>query len=987
VADITRFDPELHPLIEGQVPLYHGGMPGDLASDRPTFLTPDRNAAEWYATERAPEGQGIVRTVQADIQSPATMNDLLSAAQQVGATEDDISKFSPYGGGNPLDLVYVPQVRSELERQGFDSVVTWDALGNQSVPVAVVWGRGGGPATQAGQALAPFAAHLGGSAAGAVTGYNADPNADEPTRLRNAAIGAAAGAATAHAIPLAFGERRLPGEAEAGFAAGLPTGGIRPPGELPPAEPTAPTTGAAAAAANVAPENLSSALVSSLRQAGMGDDQIAGVLRNAGVAEDHIASILNLEQTPEVQAVREAATPPPEVDPADNGIPPPPGEPPTTTSTNPDDFDGQVQAATQQAARQPGSFWQVLNAYHSGNVILGPATAAKVAFNTMFQPAWNFGTQTARDLLTLNVDRAMGRAVGAQQGLVSIGSDFMDAFGQAMANRTTSSVPLVDAFLRGQQAVGGALHAGMQNVAAEAVRRMELGAAAGEQVASQGGRGIGGLGQIADLIRDPSGLPEQAVARADDLANRAGLRAPAGAVQQTVQNMLNQAANTPVGAVTNFLLPVFRIGAQAAARGIEASPFGLIGTGIDVARAGAGFGPYARGFSQYGEAVTPLADRLTSNIAGTAVTAFLASKALDGTVTGTGPDDPRARANLEAQGWRPESVLVPGVGYVSYTRLPEQLKTPLELAGAYGDAVREHPNDPQGTAMRLAQEIGQTMSQGMPGLSTLADLGGILKGDPYAIGFLVGGSAAGYIPGSALLGNIASATDPLARRIPTREGFGQAILANVQQGIPGLREQLASRANVLGQPVPNPAAGVQQFLPWRTPGEVTPGTPGVQALRVLNNNGVVLAAAPPTVTLPTGQRVQLSEDEQRQYDANRAVLLDQMTAGLVGNQGFAQAPAAARKQVLDRLVRQADEVAGRQIIGAIAQSGDIASRLQGPRRLAEPTPAIRPPLPLSEVQPVPASTVAPRTSNLPVTSDLATLSPLQQEQYRQAATP
>lgn len=692
----------------------------------------------------------------------------------------------------------------------------------------------------------------------------------------------------------------------------------------------------------------------------------------------------DLDQVPEVQAVRQAANPPAEVDPADNGLPPPPGTPPSTISTDPEDFDSNVQAAIEDKARKPGSFWQVLNALHSGNVIMAPATLSKVVAHSSFAPVWNLGTQSARDLLSLNIDRVVGRGIGARLSLVNIGNDLTDGFAQAMANRTTSSIPLVDAFLQAQHAVGGAPHAALQNMAAEAVRRMELGAAAGEQVAAQNGRGISGLSQIADLIRDPSGLSGDAVARANDLASRAGLRAPAGATQQTVQNMLNQAANTPAGAVTNFLMPVFRIGAQATARMVEASPVGLAGTGADVARGLAGFGPYARGFSQYGGAVTPLADRLTANIAGTAVTAWLASKALDGTVTGTGPDDPRARANLEAQGWRPQSVLVPGVGYVSYQRLPEQLKGPLMLAGAYGDAARDHPGDLSGTAQRMAQEVGSMFAQQAPGLSTLADVGGILKGDPYAVGYLVGGSAAGYIPGSALLGNVATAMDPYTRKIPTTQGFGPAIAANIQQTIPGLRQQLQPRTSVLGQPMPNPAAGLASVLPVRTPGDVAPGTPGVAALRVLNASGVVLGGAPKTVTLPNGGRVALSEDEQAQFEANRAVLLDEMTAGLANNQQFAAAPAASRKQVLDRIVSKADTVAGRQVVGAIAQAPDFASRLQGPARLQEPVPSIRPPLALAQLQPVDDTSTSTTSIRppLPLTDDFSDLDPIQQAERR-----
>jgi soluble lytic murein transglycosylase-like protein len=583
-----------------------------------------------------------------------------------------------------------------------------------------------------------------------------------------------------------------------------------------------------------------------------------------------------------------------------------------------------------------GSFWQVLNAYHSGNVIMGPATAVKVAANTMFAPLWNLGTQSVRDLGTLNFDRVAGRGIGTGQAIVNIGNDFMDGFRTAMANRTTSSIPLVDQFLQAQRAVGGAMHAGMQNVAAETVRRMELGAAAGEFVASQRKMGAEGLMSIADLVRDPSGLPSAAVARANDLGARAGLRAPAGATQQTVQNMLNEAANTPVGAVTNFLLPVFRIGAQAAARGIEASPLGLAGTAFDVARAGLGKGPYAGGFSQYGQAVTPLADRLTNNLAGTAITAWLASKALDGTVTGTGPDDPRQRANLEAQGWRPQSVLVPGTGYVSYSRLPEQLRVPLELAAAFGEASNGHKGDPMGTAAALMQGVGKMLIQGLPGLSTLGDVGGILKGDPYAVGYLLGGGLSGYVPGSGALSNIAQATDPYARQIPTRQGFGPAVAGNIQQSLPGARQQLEPRINVLGQNVPNPAAGVQGLLPWRTPGEVEPGTPGLRALGVLNQAGMTISAAPPNITYQ-GRQIALSPDEQQFRQQIVAQRLDQTLKGYMDSQKFQALPQDQQKRALEPLVRAAGQYADQRVIAAMTPE-DRRSRIAMAPRTGAPAP-------------------------------------------------
>ena len=91
---------------------------------------------------------------------------------------------------------------------------------------------------------------------------------------------------------------------------------------------------------------------------------------------------------------------------------------------------------------------------------------------------------------------------------------------------------------------------------------------------------------------------------------------------------------------------------------------------------------------------------------------------------------------------------------------------PLELAAAFGEASTAHKGDPMGTAAALTQGIGKMLVQGMPGLQTLSDVGGILKGDPSAVGYLVGGGLSGYVPGSALLRkNSTLSQDTMQRRI------------------------------------------------------------------------------------------------------------------------------------------------------------------------------------------------------------------------------
>jgi hypothetical protein len=499
-----------------------------------------------------------------------------------------------------------------------------------------------------------------------------------------------------------------------------------------------------------------------------------------------------------------------------------------------------------------------------------------------------------------------------------------------------SGNPMVDGFLDAQHALGGAAHAALQNAAAEAVRRMELGAAAGEHVAAQNKTGGAAIATFGDIMANPKRyLSDQALARADDLAARAGARSPAGATQKVVQDALNGLAQSPLGMATNFLMPVFAMGARMAARGIEASPIGLLGTAADVARAEAGFGPYARRaavvppprppfgsklypqwlantgpwapqptvnrFERYGEAVTPLRDRLVNNLAGTALTGFLASKALDGTVTGEGPDDPAERANLEATGWRAHSVRVPGQGFVDYNRLPEQLKTPLVLAGAFGDAVRENPNDPGETAKSLGVHVAKALAKGLPGLQTLGDVGGILKGDPSSIGYLAGGGLSGYVPGSAVLSNLANAADPSMRQVDTKSGYQKAITDQFKSSMPFLREELPEATTMLGQPKPNPAAGIGQFLPARTPGEVPENTPGLASVRALNDIGVELPGIQKVAGLDP------SPEEKARYEQARGAALDRLIPTATQDPDYQAADHKTQQALLRKAVTLADE--------------------------------------------------------------------------------
>lgn len=69
------------------------------------------------------------------------MDDLLRIVQAIGVTAENIQCHSHYDGENPMDYLYVPDVLSELERQGFDSFAGWDILTNYEIPITVVFHR------------------------------------------------------------------------------------------------------------------------------------------------------------------------------------------------------------------------------------------------------------------------------------------------------------------------------------------------------------------------------------------------------------------------------------------------------------------------------------------------------------------------------------------------------------------------------------------------------------------------------------------------------------------------------------------------------------------------------------------------------------------------------------------------------------------------------------------------------------------------------
>jgi hypothetical protein len=595
---------------------------------------------------------------------------------------------------------------------------------------------------------------------------------------------------------------------------------------------------------------------------------------------------------------------------------------------------------------QPVSWADRLRLYHVGNVIGDVATLSKVAMNSMFNPAWSFATRGAADLLGGNVGRAQGSVIGMQSGLATWGQQFMDGFSSVYSRPSSLAVrettPLGQMLARAWE-TPGALHNAFQSAGQNLLQQVELGRLAGQDVAARGLSGQAFIDEVSNLMANPR---QGWLDSANGVARRAVLRGDLGTVGQMFANLAGQgAAGGPVqGArqvVGNALFPVFRIGMNALTQGVEKSPLGLLGTGVDVARATTplggvlGEGPYAAVAEGLGpsferpvsSAVAPLSERLTNNIVGTAVTAAMAKLALDGTITGSGPSDPQQRQTLEAEGWQPNSIRTP-VGYVSYQGTP--LEVPLGLAGQYADVF----NRPM-TPLEMQQPVAATAAERLfagtldmltsrTGLETLGQISDMIHGlgtdAPTAMRQFGTGIAAnmlgGYVPMAGLLRGVARGTDPLMRQ-PAPGDVGAAIAQN----IPVLRQQVQPRIDVLGQTVANPQAGLGALLPTR----LGAGAPNPIAAAYERTN-TPLGPAPQTIDYGPYGQVYLTPQQRQTWLQLRGQVLQNSLARTAADPKFQQSDAKSQELTLKTVDQIATRTANLQMLSQLGPNPTVVPR-------------------------------------------------------------
>ena len=607
---------------------------------------------------------------------------------------------------------------------------------------------------------------------------------------------------------------------------------------------------------------------------------------------------------------------------------------------------GGAAAAAPGADLAPVTWADRLRLFHTGGVISDLATLSKVAMNSVLNPMWSFGTRSAADIagLTglapgLSSGEALGRlgggVLGAQSGLAGVGDALARGLSDVYSNPSSIAMrannPLDQVFGRVFQ-TPAALHSALQQAGQSVLEQMELGRLAGQQAASEGLTGQAFTDRYAQLMSNPLPGWQDAVS---GLARRAVLRGDLGTIGSTMANLARLGPQGQQQSIVgNILFPVFRVGMNALTQGVEKSPLGLGGTLFDVLRGTTGLfggGPYAGGAFQQpvSQAVAPLSERLTNNLVGTALTAWLGQKAADGLITGNGPSDPDQRRVLMSSGWRPNSIMTPW-GYASYTGTP--IEVPAGLAGALGDALH-NPIQPLERQEPVAEMIASRllantadMLASRTGIATIGQISDMLQGfqqNPvqaarqYGTG-AIANTAGGFVPMSGLVRGVARATDPYMRQPPPGD-VGQALMQN----IPGLRQQVMPELSTLGQPIPNPQQGLAAFLPTR----LGAGTAG-PIETAMAAAGAAPSATPQTVAYGPYDQIRLNPQERQAWEQYRGQFINQMASDLVSSPQFQQMTPKTQNLALQTIDRYAADGANKLVLRDLLQGGDVQGRLE-----------------------------------------------------------
>jgi hypothetical protein len=194
--------------------------------------------------------------------------------------------------------------------------------------------------------------------------------------------------------------------------------------------------------------------------------------------------------------------------------------------------------------------------------------------------------------------------------------------------------------------------------------------------------------------------------------------------------------------------------------------------------------------------------------AGSAMVAFIANYALEGTITGVGPEDYRKKQELESSGWRPNSVKI-GDKYISYQQLQPFATTLSAVATAVEQMQEEGKQDADAEDGEHDRSYGDKITR------IIFNTAGAMLDASWAEGAAnwfraadggaadVANWAAGVVQSftvpAIVRQNTQNYLDPVVRDTVGDGSIGDRIQGRVKSGVPGYTEDLPARIDSFGQ--------------------------------------------------------------------------------------------------------------------------------------------------------------------------------------------
>lgn len=198
-------------------------------------------------------------------------------------------------------------------------------------------------------------------------------------------------------------------------------------------------------------------------------------------------------------------------------------------------------------------------------------------------------------------------------------------------------------------------------------------------------------------------------------------------------------------------------------------------------------------------------EALSRIIVGSTISTAATAAALNGHISGQGPDDYRQKAALMATGWRPNSIRI-GDKWVSYQGL-DPVSTLVAVAADFAEAGKwATPNERQNIATNLTLSAAESASN-RTWMGGVADFFDALHDPKHAAGPFLKSQAAGLVP--AGLGQATAYSDPYLRQ-------AQTTLEAVKARVPGLSNSLPVKRDIWGDPLKRDTAlGPDMVSPFR----------------------------------------------------------------------------------------------------------------------------------------------------------------------------